>query len=106
MTFSPCCKWVLIESEGGDGVLEGGRWLGGVEECGCIRWGGGEAKEGLGGNHSGENGSAVKEGPDCIGTACAREQHAQPNQSDTRKKCSYQRVMAHFTITQAQNCSI
>lgn len=29
MTFSPCCKWVLIESEGGDVVLEGGRWLGG-----------------------------------------------------------------------------
>lgn len=29
MTFSPCCKWVLIEFEGGDGVLEGGRWLGG-----------------------------------------------------------------------------
>lgn len=24
----------------------------------------------LGGNHSGENGSAVKEGPDCIGAAC------------------------------------
>ena len=53
-----------------------------------------------------ENGSAVKEGPDCIGTACEREQQAQPNQGDRRKKCSYQRVMAHLTITQAQNCSI
>lgn len=61
---------------------------------------------GLGGNHSSENGSAVKEGPDCIGTACESEQHAQPNQSDIRKKCSYQPVMAHLTITQAQNCSI
>lgn len=108
MTFSPCCKWALIESEGEDGVQE---------EEGCWGWGGGiegergregrlGANGGLGGNHSSENGSAVKEGPDCIGTACESEQHAQPNQSDIRKKCSYQPVMAHLTITQAQNCSI
>lgn len=64
------------------------------------------ADGGLGGNHSSKNGSAVKEGPDCIGTACEREQHAQPNQSHIRKKCSYQPVIAHLTITQAQNCSI
>lgn len=83
-----------------------GGGLGGWRSVVALGGVGGEAKEGLGGNHSSENGSAVKEGPDCIGTACAREQHAQPNQSDTRKKCSYQRVMAHFTITQAQNCSI
>lgn len=79
--------------------------LGRLEEGGgsCVGWG---PMGGLGGNHSSENGSAVKEGPDCIGTACEREQHAQPNQSDIRKEYSYQRVMAHLTITQAQNCSI
>lgn len=104
MTFSPCCKWVLIESEGG-------RWGagGGIGEVGGVGVGvalaGGQWGD-WGGNHSSENGSAVKEGPDCIGTACEREQHAQPNQSDIRKKCSYQPVMAHLTITQAQNCSI
>lgn len=101
MTFSPCCKWVLI-------VCEGGRWGagGGVLEVGGGGCRLGANRGGLGGNHSSENGSTVKEGPDCIGTACEREQHAQPNQSDIRKKCSYQRVMAHLTITQAQNCSI
>lgn len=40
----------------------------------------------LGGNHSSGNGRAVKEGPDCIGTACETEQHAQPNQSHIREK--------------------
>lgn len=40
MTFSPCFKWVLIESEGGGGVLE--EVLGGGgEEVGwsCVGWG-------------------------------------------------------------------
>lgn len=68
MTFSPCCKWALIESEGE-------RWGAGGK---MVGWGGREglrclgAVGELGGNHSSENGSAVKEGPDCIGRACAR----------------------------------
>lgn len=33
MTFSPCCKWVLIESKGGGGVLEEGWRWGRGEEC-------------------------------------------------------------------------
>lgn len=104
MTFSPCCKWALIESQGGGGCRRrGGGEVGGWREAG-LRWLGDDG--GLGGNHCSENGSAVKEGPDCIGTACESEQHAQPNQSDIRKKCSYQPVIAHLTITQAQNGSI
>lgn len=82
------------------GVREGGRK--GRRE-GRVSWG---PMGDWGGNHSSENGSVVKEGPDCIGTVSEREQHVQPNQSDIRKKCSYQPVMAHLTITQAQNCSI
>lgn len=44
----------------------------------------GRGRLGGGGNHSSENGSAVKEGPDCTGTA--REQHAQPNQGRHKEK--------------------
>ena len=92
VTFSPCCKWVLIQTEGerwgarrrDGGVREAGRerrWV-------CVGWGpmGGGGWGGSGGNHSSGNGSAVKEGPDCIGTACEREQHAQPNQSHIRER--------------------
>lgn len=70
-------RWVW----GAEGGVLVGRWAGAGEVC--VGWG-------LVGdwvwNHSSENGSAVKEGPDCVGTACEREQHVQPNQSHIRKK--------------------
>lgn len=42
MTFSPCCKWALIEPEGEDGVQEEEGWWGwvGGREGGCKREGG------------------------------------------------------------------
>lgn len=66
MTFSPCCKWVLVECEG-RGLAEGGERLG----------------RGWGVISVVKMAVAVKEGPDCIGTARRREQPVQPNQSRT-----------------------
>lgn len=94
VTFSPCFKWLLIESEGGVGVREVG-----LGES-CVGWG--------------PTGDWVeitavkmavrwKRGLIALGQRVRGSSMLSPIRV---KKCSYQEVMAHLTITQAQNCSI